>query len=263
MKLILGTQLFADKFANRYSGAYIRACDNCLSCEQGVCTEQRVLSVDMVYTDDGRTYCLYWQSPFIAVKNNNNKKINMRSEHFEGNRSVVLLFLTAISHKRQKILYENTGGNQMAIKSEFSLKYLEELNKAHVEGTDNFHALYLEFRDALIDDIRDNAARVTGKAKVLAAAKRILKDAQSDPRVKELHYTPHTVRGIQYFFNNRVLVALNEGSHLDIPDGEVTDELPNYEQYFRDAFVSKQIALTWLTCLQKSGRVKQREKQKT
>jgi CO dehydrogenase/acetyl-CoA synthase alpha subunit len=64
MKLVVGTQLFAAKFTNRYSGAYLRACDNCLSCVRGECAEKRVLSVDMVYTDDGRTYCLYWVSPF-------------------------------------------------------------------------------------------------------------------------------------------------------------------------------------------------------
>jgi hypothetical protein len=39
----------------------------------------------------------------IAVKNNNHKKINMRSEHFEGNRSVVLLFLTAIPDKETAV----------------------------------------------------------------------------------------------------------------------------------------------------------------
>jgi len=80
VKLKIGTSLFAQKFANRYSGAYIRGCDNCLSCVNGDCAETRVLSVDMVYADDGRTYCLYWLSPFkiqpnIAVNRKHRRNI--------------------------------------------------------------------------------------------------------------------------------------------------------------------------------------------
>jgi hypothetical protein len=66
MKLTIGTSLFAQMFANRFSGVFVRSCDNCLARVNGECTEHRVLTFDMCYTTDGRTYCLYWRTPFKA-----------------------------------------------------------------------------------------------------------------------------------------------------------------------------------------------------